>query len=247
MAGGRDRRLHRPLPDPGRAAPRARPAFGARRRGGGGGRDDRLPDPGKRRAARRAHLRPQRPEQLRWTRVATGTFRLDPPDAAEDAYWFNVTSWQGKDGPAHIDKPEQIGPGPLPDHRSRSTSTAPGRRRCACTRDASSPACRSSCPPIPRSRSSQVPVAAHMTRSFELDHHLLQREQKKGVPRLPHPHRLPGVGGISFALIFVVGFGLARLERHRRRPAEQVRRSAPGAGAKRPSRGRKAKTRPATA
>ena len=44
-------------------------------------------------------------------RVATGTFRLDPPDAAKDAYWFNVTSWQGKDGPAHIDKPEQIGPG----------------------------------------------------------------------------------------------------------------------------------------
>ena len=49
-------------------------------------------------------------------RVATGTFRLDPPDAANDAYWFNVTSWQGKDGPAQIDKPERIGPRPLPDH-----------------------------------------------------------------------------------------------------------------------------------
>ena len=49
-------------------------------------------------------------------REATGTFRLNPPDAASGAYWFNVTSWQGKDGPAHIDKPEQIGPGPLPDH-----------------------------------------------------------------------------------------------------------------------------------
>ena len=85
-------------------------------------------------------------------RVATGTFRLDPPDAAKDAYWFNVTSWQGKDGPAHIDKPEQIGPGLYRITTSRSTSTAPGRRRFVCTMAASSPGCRSSCRPTRRSR-----------------------------------------------------------------------------------------------
>src|SRR3954454_14509949 len=44
-------------------------------------------------------------------RVAAGTVQLDPPDAANDAYWFNVTSWQGKDGPAHINKLDEIAPG----------------------------------------------------------------------------------------------------------------------------------------
>ena len=41
--------------------------------------------------------------------------------------------------------------------RSRSRSTATGRRRCACTRAASSPARRCSCPRIPRSRPRRRP------------------------------------------------------------------------------------------
>src|SRR4029453_4834059 len=44
-------------------------------------------------------------------RLATGTFRLDPPDAAKDPYWFSVPSWQGKDGPPQNQQPEEIAPG----------------------------------------------------------------------------------------------------------------------------------------
>ena len=85
-------------------------------------------------------------------RVATGTVQLDPPDAADDACWFNVTSWQGKDGPPRSTRWMRSARAAT-GSPSRSPSTAPGRRPCACTRAASSPACRSSCRPTRRSRS----------------------------------------------------------------------------------------------
>jgi hypothetical protein len=174
-------------------------------------------------------------------RVATGTFRLDPPDAANDAYWLNVTSWQGKDGPAHIDTPERVGPGLYritePIHVDGTWKTTlrlhDGRRL------AGLPIFLPADPAIPVS---QIPVQPHMTRSFQLDHSLLQREQKKGVPAFLTLAAYLGVGGISFALIFVVGWGLARLGRL---GGEPPRRQAERTGARRPK--RKSATRPATA
>jgi hypothetical protein len=173
-------------------------------------------------------------------RVATGTFKLDPPDAASDAYWFNVTSWQGKDGPAHIDKPDQIGPGLYritePIHVDGTWKTTlrlhDGRQL------AGLPIFMPADPAIPVS---QIPVQSHMTRSFQLDHHLLQREQKKGVPAFLTLAAYLGVGGISFSLIFVVGWGLARLERLGGKPP---RSSAERTASRRPK--REAGTRPAT-
>src|SRR6185437_7447340 len=87
-----------------------------------------------------------------------------------------------------------------------------------------------------------IPVEQHMTRSFELDHHLLQREQKKGVPAFLTLAAYLGVGGISFALIFVVGWGLARLESRGGGPPDREERPA---AARKPARRRK--PRPATA
>src|SRR4051795_6090399 len=174
-------------------------------------------------------------------KVATGTFRLDPPDAAQDAYWFNVTSWQGKDGPAHIDTPQRIGDGVYritnPIHVDGTWKTTlrlhNGRQL------AGLPIFLPADPAIPVS---QVPVQPQMTRSFVLDHKNLQREQKPGVPGWLTLAAYLGVGGISFALIFVVGFGLARLERLGDKP----RRGSPApSGAHRPE--RKSGTRPATA
>ena len=174
-------------------------------------------------------------------REATGTFRLNPPDAASDAYWFNVTSWQGKDGPAHIDKPEQIGPGLYritnPIHVDGTWKTTlrlhHGRQL------AGLPIFMPADPAIPVT---QIPVQSHMTRAFELDHSLLQREQKKGVPAFLTLVAYLGVGGISFALIFAVGWGLSRLERFGGKPTP---RSSERTGAREPK--RKAGTRPATA
>jgi hypothetical protein len=177
-------------------------------------------------------------------RLATGTFRLDPPDAANDAYWFNVTSWQGKDGPAHIDTPEEIGPGVYritePIHVDGTWKTTlrlhKGRQL------AGLPIFMPADPAIPVS---QIPVQSHMTRAFQLDHQLLQREQKKGVPGFLTLAAYLGVGGISFALIFVVGWGLARLDRRGGGPrTPSAERAGPGpAKQERPKRG----TRPATA
>ena len=173
-------------------------------------------------------------------REATGTFRLDPPDAASDAYWFNVTSWQGKDGPAHINTPEQIGPGLYrisdPIHVDGTWKTTlrlhHGRQLVGL------PIFMPADPAIPVS---QVPMQSHMTRAFQLDHQLLQREQKKGVPGFLTLAAYLGVGGISFALIFAVGWGLGRLERLGGKP---IRRSPKPASARKPE--RKTGTQPAT-
>jgi hypothetical protein len=145
-------------------------------------------------------------------RVATGTVQLDPPDAAKDAYWFNVTSWQGKDGPAHIDTLDEIGPGRYrvtePIHVDGTWKTTlrlhNGREL------AGLPIFLPADPAIPVS---EVAVQPHMTRSFVLDHKNLQREQKPDVPGWLTLAAYLGVGAISFALIFVVGWGLGRLER----------------------------------
>ncbi|MGE5747125.1 MAG: hypothetical protein ACM33U_07690, partial [Solirubrobacterales bacterium] len=168
--------------------------------------------------------------------------RLDPPDAARDAYWFNLTSWQGKDGPARIDTPERIGPGLYritdPIHVDGTWKTTlrlhEGRQL------AGLPIFLPADPAIPVS---EVPVQPQMTRSFVLDHKNLQREQKPDVPGWLTLAAYLGVGGISFALIFAVGWGLARLERRGGGPP----RSAEPAGAAPPRKGRRPGTRPATA
>ena len=151
-----------------------------------------------------------------------------------------MTSWQGKDGPAHIDTPDEIGPGLYritePIHVDGTWKTTlrlhDGRQL------AGLPIFLPADPAIPVA---QIPVQSHMTRSFELDHQLLQREQKKGVPAFLTLAAYLGVGGISFVLIFVVGWGLARLERLGGKPP---RRSAEPT-AKQPK--RKTGTRPVTA
>jgi hypothetical protein len=159
-------------------------------------------------------------------RVADGTFRLNPPDAAQNALWFNVTSWQGKDGPAHIDRPERIGPGiyrithPIPVDGSWKTTLRLHKGRQL----AGLPIFMPADPAIPVPA---VPAASHMTRSFELDHHLLQREQKKGVPAWLTLVAYLGVGGISIALIAVVGWGLARLDRLGGRPRGRTPKGEP--------------------
>jgi hypothetical protein len=178
-------------------------------------------------------------------RVATGTFQLTPPDAARDAYWFNVTSWQGKDGPAQIDTPEQIGPGlyriTQPIHVDGTWKTTlrlhKGRQL------AGLPIFLPADPAIPVS---QVPVGSHITRSFVLDHKNLQREQKPDVPGWLTLAAYLGVGAISFALIFVVGWGLARLDRRGGGPRGRSPEPAAAGGRKRGKRPR-AGGRPAPA
>ena len=174
-------------------------------------------------------------------RLATGTVQLDPPDAAQDAYWFNVTSWQGKDGRAQIDTLGEIGPG-----RYRTTEpihvdgTWKSTLRLHKGRElAGLPIFLPADPAIPVT---EVPIQPQMTRSFVLDHKNLQREQKPDVPGWLTLVAYLGVGGISFSLIFVVGFGLARLDRSGAGPPGAAAPSGTASAGKR----RKPGTRPAT-
>jgi len=179
-------------------------------------------------------------------RLATGTFRLDPPDAAKDAYWFNVTSWQGKDGPAHINTPDRIGPGlyrltrPIHVDGTWKTTLRLHNGRTL----AGLPIFLPADPAIPVP---QVPASSHMTRSFVLDHKNLQREQKPNVPGWLTLAAYLGVGGISFVLIFVVGFGLARLGRRGGEPPSKSAEQAGIGRAEKADEGAKAGGRPATA
>jgi hypothetical protein len=155
-----------------------------------------------------------------------------------------VTSWQGKDGPAHIDTLDEIAPGRYritePIHVDGTWKTTlrlhKGREL------AGLPIFLPADPAIPVTG---VPVVSHGTRSFVLDHKNLQREQKPDVPGWLTLGAYLGVGLISLALIFVVGWGLARLESRGGGPPRAPEPSA-APGAAPPRKGRRG-TRPATA
>ena len=179
-------------------------------------------------------------------RVASGVIQLDPPNAADGAYWFNVTSWQGKDGPAHMDTLDQIGPGRYritqPIHVDGTWKTTlrlhKGREL------AGLPIFLPADPAIPVS---EVSVEEHGTRAFVLDHKNLQREQKPDVPGYLTLVAYLGVGLISLALIFVVGWGLARLEKYGGGPPDDSAQPAGVGPAKEIDESPKRGTRPATA
>jgi len=92
---------------------------------------------------------------------------------------------------------------------------------------------------------SQAPAEPQMTRGFVLDHKNLQREQKPDVPSWLTLAAYLGVGGISFALIFVVGWGLARLDRRGGGPPAAP--ASAESGQARSRRSRRPRTRPAPA
>jgi hypothetical protein len=177
-------------------------------------------------------------------RVATGTVQLDPPNAADGAYWFNVTSWQGKDGPAHIDTLDEIGRGRYritePIHVDGTWKTTlrlhKGREL------AGLPIFLPADPAIPVT---DVPVVEHGTRAFVLDHKNLQREQKPDVPGWLTLGAYLGVGMISLALIFMVGWGLARLGSRGGGPPDESAEPAGVGPAKEVDEGPKPGARPA--
>jgi hypothetical protein len=123
-------------------------------------------------------------------REIEATVTLDPPDAAENAEWFNVTAWQG--GGSRLVGMRRVGrgiyrtEGPVPVdgtwksilrlHRGSSIAGMP----LFMPEDSAIPA-------------AEVPAAPQFERAFALDKENLQREQKDGV-----------AGGLTLAAYLIV-------------------------------------------
>ena len=140
-------------------------------------------------------------------REVEATIRLNPPDAAAEAEWFDVTAWQG--GGLVIDPLQRSGPGvyrttePIPVHGNWKTMVRlhEGNSLTALPiylpRDAAIPV-------------GEVPAPDRFTRAFGDEHKLLQREQKGGSPLLV-AIAYSTVAGITLSLLALLAWALHRL------------------------------------
>jgi hypothetical protein len=159
-------------------------------------------------------------EEANGQRAVTGTVTLDPPDAADDAWWFNATSWQGGD-PSIVQPLEQASPGtyritePIPVEGNWKTTLRLHEGR----RVAGLPIFMPEDPAIPAE--GIAPPAAGSSREFVLDKENLQRELKDDVPSALTLGAYLFVGALSFALIGLIAWGLRRLEGRTGRPPRE--------------------------
>ena len=150
-------------------------------------------------------------------RSVTATVRVEPPDAARDARWFDVTAWQGKG--SVVAPLREVAPGTyrttgaVPVHGEWKSTVRLHRGREVL----GLPIFMPEDPAIP---AKGVPAPARFERSFVRDKQLLQREQKAGVPGVLTAAAYGVVLAIGLALIGALAWGLLRLERTLRRPPD---------------------------
>jgi hypothetical protein len=140
-------------------------------------------------------------------REVEAVVRLNPPDAAADAEWFDVTAWQG--GSLVVDPLKRVGPGvyrttePIPVHGNWKAMVRlhEGNSLTALPiflpRDAAIPV-------------GEVPARDRFTRAFRNEHELLQRESKGGSPLLVAV-AYSTVAGITLSLLVLLAWALHRL------------------------------------
>jgi hypothetical protein len=139
------------------------------------------------------------------------TVKLDPPDAADDAYWFVETAWQGKEGRSVVADMKKVGPGtyrtakPLPVYGNWKTTLRLHKGFAVAGL------------PVYFPEDKAIPVKAtpapkQFTRTFERDKKNLQREQKAGVSPLLSSGAYLVVLVIFLFLYASMGWGLALLQ-----------------------------------
>ena len=137
------------------------------------------------------------------------TVRLDPPDAADRAEWFNATAWQGgeRGRPAGGGRPRH-----LPEHqaapRLRQLEVHPAPPQGRDGGRAADLHARGSGDP-----GEGDPARDRVTRTFIRDKENLQREQKKGVSPVLTVGAYLIVFGIFAGLIASLAWGLRRFAR----------------------------------
>jgi hypothetical protein len=136
--------------------------------------------------------------------------RIDPPQAAEDPAWLNVTAWQG--GGLLVDRLTAHGNGlyrttePIPVHGDWKASIRLQRGREVLGLPVYMP--EDTAIPAPK-----VPAEQSFTRPFVNDSQLLQREQKPGVPGWLTTVAPLGVLVLALAFLAALAWGLSRLGR----------------------------------
>jgi hypothetical protein len=156
-------------------------------------------------------------------RTVTAEVRLDPPNAADDATWFNLTSWQGGTGtfsgpitgqwvvPLH-----EVSPGvwrsetPVPVYGQWKTLL----RLSTVTSLQAVPVYLPADPAIP---AEGVAATSTFTRAFQPDQDILQREAVGGSPALKRAAYV-ALGLVGLTWIAAVAFALRRVDRVGRRP-----------------------------
>jgi len=155
-------------------------------------------------------------------REVEATVKVDPPDAAADADWFDVTAWQG--GGLVVAPLERTGPGtyrttePIPVHGN-------WKAMIRLHDDNSLTAL-----PVFLPRDEAIPVGEvaappHFTRAFSDEHQLLQREAKDGAPLLV-ALAYSTVAAVTLSLLVLLAWALHRLAVGMR-PAPRWRRLLP--------------------
>jgi hypothetical protein len=143
------------------------------------------------------------------SREVEGTLRLDPPDAAEDARWFQVTAWQGKEK-SIVASLDERRPGVY-----RTTEAIPvyGTWKAILRLHVGDQVLglpiflpRDTGIPAP-----EVPTPPEFTRKFQLDKKNLQREQKEGVSKTLTTASYLGVLALTVGLTGCIVWGLRRI------------------------------------
>jgi hypothetical protein len=148
-------------------------------------------------------------------REVSALIRIHPAEAAADAKWLNVTSWQG--GGLVVNRLEKVGDGayrttePIPVSGDWKATVRLQTGRSVLGLPIYFPAD----PAIPAPK---VAAPAQFDRSFVKDQQLLQREQKKGVPSWLTTAAPLVVLAIAASLLVLLSFGLARIGRPQGQP-----------------------------
>jgi hypothetical protein len=140
-------------------------------------------------------------------REVQAVVKLDPPDAAADADWFDVTAWQG--GGLVVDPLKRVGDGvyrttePIPVHGD-------WKAMIRLHEDSSLSALPIYLPRDEAIPVGETPASARFTRPFSDEHQLLQREAKGG-PAFLVALAYSTVAAIALSLLALLAWALHRL------------------------------------
>jgi hypothetical protein len=159
-------------------------------------------------------------------REALASVRIDPPEAAADASWVSITSWQG--GGLVVDRLERTGPGrfrstePIPVHGEWKSILRLHRGRALLGVPVFLPEDRAI--PAP-----EIPALPRFTRPFSDETAILQRELKDDVPGWLWAAASMVVLAFALAFVAALSWGIARVGRRAPVPPRQERPPVVGA------------------